>query len=144
VDERANTADAGGGLGHPVEVLARNWCRLSRVDTNDSMLRTRPHALLTILALAMFLWAQHELQRHTLQHVADQLQRHHQQGLQNPVTDPPCLECSLLAGGSHAIPGNLASLPPDVTPAARIAVSFVSRSVIAASYYSSRAPPSLL
>jgi hypothetical protein len=108
------------------------------------MLRTRPRALLTILALAMFLWAQHEMQRHELQHVGDQLQRHHHQGLQNPISDPPCLECSLLASGSHAIPGSLASLPPDVVPAARIAMSFVSRSVIADTYYSSRAPPSLL
>ena len=131
-------------IGRSAEAAAGNWCRLSLVDTNDSMLRTQPRALLAILALAMFLWAQHEMQRHTLQHVADQLQRHHHQGLQNPVTDPPCLECSLLAGGSHAIPGGLLYLAADVVPAARIAMSFVSRSVIAGTYYSSRAPPSLL
>ncbi len=98
----------------------------------------------TALLLATFMWSQHEMQRHELQHLGDQLQRHHQQGLQNPISDPPCLECSLLAGGSHAIPGSLASTPPDVVPAARIAMTFVSRSVIAGTYYSSRAPPSLL
>jgi hypothetical protein len=50
----------------------------------------------------------------------------------------------LLAGGSHAILGSVASLPPSVVPGARIAMTFVSRSVIAATYYSSRAPPVLL
>jgi hypothetical protein len=98
----------------------------------------------TALLLATFMWSQHEMQRHELQHLGDQLQRHHHQGLQNPISDPPCLECSLLAGGSHAILGSVASLPPSVVPGARIAMTFVSRSVIAATYYSSRAPPVLL
>jgi hypothetical protein len=98
----------------------------------------------TALLLVTFMWSQHEMQRHELQHVGEQLQRHSHQGLQNPISDPPCLECSLLAGGSHAIPGGLATLAPAVIPAARIAMSFISRSAVAGTYYSSRAPPSLL
>jgi hypothetical protein len=114
------------------------------VTTYARLFRSTPRALVTAFLLVTLMWAQHEMQRHTLQHVADQLQRHHEQGLQSPASDLPCIECSLLAGGSHAVPGNVASLPADIVNPVRIAVTFVSRSVAANSYYSSRAPPVLL
>jgi hypothetical protein len=133
------------GLGRRGKAVPDNWCRLSLVDATPSRMFGRtPCALVTVFALVMFMWAQHEMQRHTLQHVADQLQRHHEQGLQSPVSDLPCIECSLLAGGAHAVVGSLSTLPPDTVMPMRIAVTFVSRSVATSSYYSSRAPPVLL
>jgi hypothetical protein len=114
------------------------------VTTYARLFCRTPRALVTAFLLVTLMWAQHEMQRHTLQHDADQLQRHHEQGLQKPASDLPCIECSLLAGGSHAVPGSAVSLLPDVPGFLRITVAFLSRTVAAASYYSSRAPPVLL
>jgi hypothetical protein len=108
------------------------------------LFRRAPRALVTAFLLVTLMWAQHEMQRHTLQHDADQLQRHHEQGLQKPASDLPCIECSLLAGGSHAVPGSAVLLPADVLNALRITVTFLSHTVAASRYYSSRAPPLLL
>jgi hypothetical protein len=139
------SAQRDAGLGRQRKVASSGWCKLSLVVTTYARLfRSAPRALVTAFVLVTFLWAQHEMQRHTLQHVAGQLQRHHEQGLQNPVSDVPCIECALLAGGSHAVPGHLHSVPADFVHPARIAVTFVSRSVAASSFYSSRAPPVLL
>jgi hypothetical protein len=133
------------GLSHRRRAPPDDWCRLSPVAPISFRLSRRtPRVVLTAFLLVTLMWAQHEMQRHTLQHVADQLQRHHEPGLQSPEVDVPCVECSLLAGGSHAVPGSAATVPASAVGSVRIAVSFVSRSVAASSYYSSRAPPVLL
>src|SRR5450755_1010130 len=133
------------GLDRRREAAPHAWCRLSFVVTTYSRLfHGAPRALVAAFLLVTFMWAQHEMQRHTLQHVADQLQRHHEQGLQTPGNDLRCVECSLLAGGSHAVPGSVSTMPANIGNPVRIAISFLSRSVAASSYYSSRAPPVLL
>jgi hypothetical protein len=106
--------------------------------------RPAARALISVFVVVALMWAQQEMQRHMLQHDAAQLQRHHEQGVQNPISDAPCLECSLLAGGTHAVASGDSSLA--VTPAGfvRIAATFVSRSVATTLYYLSRAPPLFL
>jgi hypothetical protein len=108
------------------------------------LFRPTARALISAFVLVALMWAQHEMQRHMLQHDAAQLQRHHEQGLQNPIVDVPCLECSLLAGGSHAVASG--DSPFAVTPAGfvRIAATFVARSAVTTLYYLSRAPPLFL
>lgn len=103
-----------------------------------------PRALVAVLVLVTFMWSQHEMQRHMLLHVADQISRHHEQGLQNPTAELPCIECALLAGGAHAVPGSATSLRADIVNATSIAWIFASRTVSPDRYYSSRAPPLLL
>lgn len=84
------------------------------------------------------------MQRHLLQHDAARLQRHHEQGLQNPISELPCIECSLLAGGTHAVAGGEFALAASTAGFVRIALTFVPRFVVASRFYSSRAPPTLL
>ena len=108
------------------------------------LLSRAPRALIVAVVLATFMWSQHETQRHTLLHLADQLSRHHEQGLQKSGAELSCVECGLLAGGTHAVPGGAMPFPADVVNFARIAWVFVSRAVSPGSYYSSRAPPVLL
>ncbi len=103
-----------------------------------------PRALVAVLVLVTFMWSQHEMQRHTLLHVADQMSRHHEQGLQNPTPELSCIECSLLAGGVHAVPPGSTSLRADIVNFAPFTWIFVSRAVSPDRYYSSRAPPLLL
>lgn len=103
-----------------------------------------PRALLVVLLLLTFTWSQHEMQRHAVLHVADHLSQHHEQGLQNPTGELSCIECSLLAGAAHAVPGGAASLPADIINSSPIAWNFVPRTVSPDSYYSNRAPPVLL
>ncbi len=108
------------------------------------LFRPATRALISAFVLVSLIWAQHEMQRHILQHDAAQLQRHHEPSLQNPITDAPCLECSLLAGGTHAVASG--DSPLAATPAGfvRIAATFVSRSVGTTLHYLSRAPPLFL
>ncbi|MDQ6916774.1 MAG: hypothetical protein M3023_03030 [Pseudomonadota bacterium] len=106
--------------------------------------RPAARALISIFMLVALAWAQHEMQRHLLQHDTARLQRHHEQGLQNPTSDLPCIECSLLAGATHAVAGSESPLAVSAAGFVRIAVSFVSRTVAASCFYLSRAPPLLL
>ena len=85
-----------------------------------------------------------EGQRHALQHLGDRLHRPHEQGLQLPQGEIVCAECALLAGTSNAVATSSASpLPVDATNE-RPDAQFLSQSVAAPTYYSSRAPPVLL
>jgi hypothetical protein len=105
------------------------------------MHRNARKAILTSIFSLLMLGMQLEGQRHALQHLGDQLHRPHKQGLQLPQGEAACAECALLAGTSSAIPSDT------VTPLAVVAVTerfdgrFLSRSVAAPTYYSSRAPP---
>jgi hypothetical protein len=91
--------------------------------------------LLYVLLLAM----QHEGYRHGLEHLRAQLIQAHEHALQLP--DAPCVECALLAGGTHAA----AAAPPplhvdhaiaDAAPAAVTTVALETPR-----YYAARAPP---
>jgi hypothetical protein len=105
---------------------------------------SRHRILLTIVFALLLLGMQREAQVHVLQHLGGILHPAQQQGIQAPVADIACLECSLLAGGASVIAADLPALPPAAVAISRMASSVASRSLTAPSYYSSRAPPSLL
>src|SRR6202521_4590637 len=100
--------------------------------------------LLTVLLSLLLLGMQLEGQRHEVQHFGDQLHRSHEQGLQKSASNSPCIECALLAGGSHAVAGSVASLPPAIVDSGSVGIRLSSHKVAAPAYYSSRAPPTLL
>ena len=87
---------------------------------------------------------QREAQVHVLQHLGGILHPSQQQGIQAPVADITCLECSLLAGGSSVIAADLPTLLPAAIAPQRVYRAVASRTLSAPSYYSSRSPPSLL
>ena len=97
--------------------------------------------VLTVVFSLLMLGMQLEGHRHALQHLAG---RPHQQGLQLPPGEIVCAECALLAGTSNAVVGSAATVPPVVAANERPDAPFLSRSVSAPTYYSSRAPPVLL
>ena len=97
-------------------------------------------AVLFVLLLGM----QHEVQVHALQHLGATLHPRHDQGLQAPIADAPCLECALLAGCASVIGAGDSEQSFAPVPAERIVIAIASRSLAAPSSYSSRAPPSLL
>jgi len=100
--------------------------------------------VLTVLFSLLLFGMQLEGQRHEVQHLGDQLHRSHEQGLQKSASNSPCIECALLAGGSHAVASSVASLPPAIVDSGRVGIWFSSLAVAAPAYYSSRAPPTLL
>ena len=100
--------------------------------------------ILTVLFSLLLFGMQLEGQRHEVQHLGDQLHRSHERGLETSATNSPCIECALLAGGSHAVTGSVASLPPAIVDSGRVGIRFSSLAVPAPAYYSSRAPPTLL
>ena len=100
--------------------------------------------ILTVLFSLLLFGMQLEGQRHEVQHLGDQLHRSHEQGLETSATNSPCIECALLAGGSHAVASSVASLPPAIVDSGRVGIRFSSLAVPAPAYYSSRAPPTLL
>jgi len=100
--------------------------------------------VLAILLALLLVGMQQEAQLHALTHVGDLLHRPHEQSLQTQVDDAACAECALLAGGSHAVPTNLATVRAGIARDERIFTSFSSHAVPAPSYYFSRAPPLLL
>jgi hypothetical protein len=104
----------------------------------------RHRILFTIVFALLLLGMQREAQVHALQHLGGILHPAQQEGIQAPVTDVVCLECSLLAGGSSVIATDLPALPPAAVAALRLFSAAVSRTLSAPSYYSSRAPPPLL
>jgi hypothetical protein len=101
------------------------------------------HTFLTVLFSLLLFGMQLEGQRHELQHFGDQLRWWHEQGLQQSASNSPCIECALLAGGSHAIASGVASPPPAIVDSGRVGIRFSSQEVAAPAYYSSRAPPML-
>jgi hypothetical protein len=96
-----------------------------------------------VLSLLLF-GMQLEAQRHAITHVGDALRGAHEQGVQQSVAEVPCVECALLAAGSHTLPGNIVALAATVVDREREAVAFASYAVPAPAFYSSRAPPALL
>jgi hypothetical protein len=101
-------------------------------------------ALLTVLFSLLFFGMQLEGQRREVQHLGDQLHRSHEQGLQKSASNSPCIECALLASGSHAVAGSVVSPAPAIVDSGRVGIRFSSLAVAAPAYYSSRAPPTLL
>jgi hypothetical protein len=108
------------------------------------MQRTFLTVVLTVVCSLLMLGMQLEGQRHALQHLADRLHRPHEQGLQLPQGEIACAECALLAGTSNAIASSSVSSLPVVADTKRFDAQFLSQSVAAPTYYSSRAPPLLL
>jgi hypothetical protein len=108
------------------------------------MQRTFHSAVLTFVFSLLVLGMQLEGQRHALQHIGDRLHRPHEQGLQLPQAEIVCAECALLAGTSNAVAGSSTPEVPVVAANERFSALFLSRSVAAPTYYSSRAPPVLL
>jgi len=108
------------------------------------MHRNAYNTVLTVLFSLLMLGMQLEGQRHALQHLGDQLHRQHEPGLQLPQAEIVCAECALLAGSSNAVASAIATMPPGAADAERFDAQFVSQSVAAPTYYSSRAPPVLL
>jgi len=104
----------------------------------------RLRIFVTIVFSLLLLGMQREAQVHALQHLGSTLHPAQEQGIQAPKADVSCLECSLLAGGTSAVANEIPALPPDTVRATRIVGAIASRSVAAPSYYSSRAPPTLL
>jgi hypothetical protein len=108
-------------------------------------LTTPRHRILLTAAFALlFLFMQREVQVHALQHLGGILHPAQEQSIHAPVADVACLECSLLAGGSSVIAADLPALPPAAIATQRVYSAAASRALSAPSYYSSRAPPSLL
>ena len=100
--------------------------------------------LLALLFTFLLLGMQQEAQLHALAHIADRLQRPHDQGVQLPTGETACAACALFAGGSAAIPGD--GFAADET-AAGFAAPQGATSPAAAStstHYLSRAPPSFV
>jgi hypothetical protein len=88
----------------------------------------------------LLLGLQQELLLHPLTHLPELKARHHS-SLKLPAIEIACVECSLLAGATHAVGG---SQPPAVfNSVAAVCIAFepVARHVAAPSYYQSRAPP---
>jgi hypothetical protein len=108
------------------------------------MQRNRLNVVLTVVLSLLLLGMQLEGQRHALQHLADQLHRSHEQGLQLPQSEVACPECALLAGASNVISGSSTMPSGTVAATERFDARFVSRGVVAPSYYLSRAPPVFL
>ncbi|TMG83507.1 MAG: hypothetical protein E6H67_02280 [Betaproteobacteria bacterium] len=102
--------------------------------------RTASVFVLSLLLVGMQL----EVQRHAISHVGDALSGPHEQGVQQSVADIACVECALLAAGSHALPGHVAALVASAVDRAPGAVLFASYAVPAPAFYSSRAPPAFL
>ena len=108
------------------------------------MQRTFRTAVLTFVFSLLMLGMQLEGQRHALQHLGDRLHRPHEQSMQLPQGEIVCAECALLAGTSNAVATSSASTLPVVAADERLDAQFLSQSVAAPAYYSSRAPPVLL
>ena len=108
------------------------------------MAKSRLRAFITVAFALLLLFMQREAQVHALVHAGGVLHPAQEQGLQAPAVDVPCLQCSLLAGGSSAVLDNLPPSAPPVAASPHALGAIVRRSLSAPSYYFSRAPPSLL
>jgi hypothetical protein len=105
---------------------------------------TRHRALLGAVFVLLLLCMQREALVHPFQHLGGLLHPAHERGLQAPVVDIACVECSLLASGTSVIPSGLAAVAPDSVRTERAMIAVASVSLAAPSYYSSRAPPPLI
>jgi hypothetical protein len=110
----------------------------------DHVTSLRHRQLVALLFALLLLGMQQQLQVHALQHLGSLLQGRHDTGLQAPIADAPCLECSLLASGASGLANGSAAAPAHVVIGDRYHLAIAFRHLAAPSYYSSRAPPSLL
>ena len=108
------------------------------------MTAARHRPFVALLFALLLLGMQQQLQVHVLQHLGSFLHARHDTGLQAPIADAPCLECALLAGGTSAAANSHAIIIADAAVSDRHRVTVAFRHLAAPSYYSSRAPPSLL
>ena len=99
---------------------------------------------LTWLFALLLLGMQHGAQVHAIAHLGDALQRPHEQGLKLPTGEVPCVVCSLLGGGSTAIPAGSASSDELAAEFKAPQHAMFSRAVAPTHYYLSRAPPTFL
>lgn len=103
----------------------------------------RHRIVLTALLSVFLLFLQQENVRHALDHIGAQIERSKHSALERPTGDV-CLECELLAAGTAAAPTSASATLPDA-PAWIDVLAPVARSAVAvASFYRSRAPPSIL
>ena len=108
------------------------------------MTSLRHRQLVALLFALLLLGMQQQLQVHALQHLGNLLHARQDTGLQAPIADAPCLECALLASGTSTVANGRAAAPADVVISDRYHLAIALRHLAAPSYYSSRAPPSLL
>jgi hypothetical protein len=115
------------------------------ISIQRSTLTVPKHLAALVVAFALlYISMQREVQVHELQHLGGILHPAQEQGFQAPAADATCLECSLLAGGASAMAAEFPALPLVMVATSRALGAIASRSLAAPSYYSSRAPPSLL
>jgi hypothetical protein len=103
------------------------------------MRRSIAFAVLSFLLLYM----QQEAQVHAMTHLGPQLARKHQTELVAPSADAACVECALLAAGTHAAHGHDLAIVAELPPTERARAPFRSRATDAPAYFQSRAPPVL-
>ena len=108
------------------------------------MTASRHRPLIVLLFALLLLGMQHQVQVHALQHLGSVLHPKHDPGLQTQVVDASCVECALLAAGTSAIAGSHDAVPAVAIIAERLHFAIATRRLAAPSYYSSRAPPSLV
>src|SRR5205085_11038935 len=103
-------------------------------NPSASMHRTFLPVLFSLLLFGMQL----EGLRHEVQHLGDRLHRSHERSLQQSASNSLCLECALLAGGSHAVAGSMLSLATAIVDSVPVRIRISSPAIAAPAYYSSR------
>jgi len=110
----------------------------------DNLIAARHRPFVALLFALLLLGMQQQVQAHALQHLGNLLHARLDTGLQAPVADAPCLECALLAGGTSVAANSHAAVAAIADVGDRFHLTVAFRHLAAPSYYSSRAPPSLL
>jgi hypothetical protein len=88
----------------------------------------------------LLLGLQQELLLHPLTHLPELKARHHS-SLKLPALDTACVECSLLAGATHAASGSPSAAACNGVAPECIGFEPAARYVAAPSYYQGRGPP---
>ena len=96
--------------------------------------------LLSFLLLGM----QQEAQLHALRHLGDRLASPQESIIHTLQDASACSECTLIAGGSHALAATPGVPFAHLSGSNALPESGFGRSASAPSYYDSRAPPALL
>jgi len=108
------------------------------------LIAPRHRPFVALLFALLLLGMQQQAQVHALQHLGSLVHARQDTGLQAPAADAPCLECALLASGTSAVANGHAAVPAHAALGDRHHLAIAFRHLAAPSYYSSRAPPSLL
>lgn len=100
-----------------------------------------PRILASVALSLLLLGMQHRLVVHELSHLGARLDRGAGTVLL-VADDGACLECALLAGGSHAVPADgTHAAPAPERPSPPVALAYESPNRAFAASYLSRAPP---